>query len=201
MPAIILYGAAITTTIVYASRARRCGRLSIIQAQYLRVLYISLCAAGVAVFSGNIFNGWADGAIWSIAYAIPLTFIGVQGNRFALGGGVVLFASIIVANFFPHAIGIILALGMLIGYVGAGIATEAGRTGVAIMDELLLSKIRLSAIAELLTAEWATFPALQKAIGTTQGNLGAHLAKLVDARLRFRGEDFRRSTTANALPA
>ena len=49
------------------------------------------------------------------------------------------------------------------------------------MDELLLSKIRLSAIAELLTAEWATFAALQKAIGTTQGNLGAHLAKLVEA--------------------
>jgi len=49
------------------------------------------------------------------------------------------------------------------------------------MDELLLSKIRLSAIAELLQAEWVTFGALQKAIGATQGNLGAHLAKLVDA--------------------
>jgi DNA-binding MarR family transcriptional regulator len=49
------------------------------------------------------------------------------------------------------------------------------------MDDLLLSKIRLSAIAELLTAEWMTFGALQKTIGTTQGNLGAHLAKLVDA--------------------
>jgi DNA-binding MarR family transcriptional regulator len=49
------------------------------------------------------------------------------------------------------------------------------------MDELLLSKIRLGAIAELLTAEWVTFPALLKSIGTTQGNLGSHLAKLVDA--------------------
>ena len=49
------------------------------------------------------------------------------------------------------------------------------------MDELLLSKIRLGAIAELLTVDWTTFPALQKAIGTTQGNLGAHLAKLADA--------------------
>ena len=49
------------------------------------------------------------------------------------------------------------------------------------MDELLLSKIRLGAIAELLTAEWVAFPALLKAIGTTQGNLGSHLAKLVDA--------------------
>lgn len=49
------------------------------------------------------------------------------------------------------------------------------------MDELLLSKIRLGAIAELLNADWVSFGALQKAIGTTNGNLGAHLAKLVDA--------------------
>ncbi|GAC1359005.1 MAG: transcriptional regulator [Vulcanimicrobiaceae bacterium] len=49
------------------------------------------------------------------------------------------------------------------------------------MDDLLLSKIRLGAIAELLTAEWVTFPALRKSIGTTNGNLGAHLAKLVEA--------------------
>jgi len=49
------------------------------------------------------------------------------------------------------------------------------------MDELLLSKIRLGAIAELLTAEWVTFPVLLKAIGTTNGNLGAHLGKLVEA--------------------
>lgn len=55
------------------------------------------------------------------------------------------------------------------------------RLGDDSMDELLLSKIRLGAIAELLTAEWITFAALQKAIGTTQGNLGAHLAKLTDA--------------------
>jgi DNA-binding MarR family transcriptional regulator len=49
------------------------------------------------------------------------------------------------------------------------------------MDELLLSKIRLGAIAELLNADWVSFGALQKTIGTTNGNLGAHLAKLVEA--------------------
>lgn len=49
------------------------------------------------------------------------------------------------------------------------------------MDELLLSKIRLGAIAELLTEQWVSFPALVKSIGTTNGNLGAHLAKLVEA--------------------
>ncbi len=49
------------------------------------------------------------------------------------------------------------------------------------MDELLLSKIRLGVIAELLTAEWIAFSELQRATQTTNGNLGAHLLKLVDA--------------------
>jgi DNA-binding MarR family transcriptional regulator len=49
------------------------------------------------------------------------------------------------------------------------------------MDDLLLSKIRLGAIAELLTSEYVTFAALQKSIATSNGNLGAHLAKLVAA--------------------
>ena len=50
------------------------------------------------------------------------------------------------------------------------------------MDELLLSKIRLSIIAELLSADWVTFSALQKAVNTTNGNLGAHLGKLIEAK-------------------
>lgn len=49
------------------------------------------------------------------------------------------------------------------------------------MDDLLLSKIRLGVIAELLTAEWAAFSELQRATQTTNGNLGAHLAKLVES--------------------
>lgn len=49
------------------------------------------------------------------------------------------------------------------------------------MDDLLLSKIRLGAIAELLTSEWVSFSELQRATQTTNGNLGAHLSKLVDA--------------------
>ncbi len=49
------------------------------------------------------------------------------------------------------------------------------------MDELLLSKIRLSIVAELLANEWVPFSMLQRAVNTTNGNLGAHLGKLVDA--------------------
>ncbi len=49
------------------------------------------------------------------------------------------------------------------------------------MDELLLSKIRLGVIAELLNADWIAFSDLQHATQTTNGNLGAHLSKLVEA--------------------
>jgi len=49
------------------------------------------------------------------------------------------------------------------------------------VDELLLSKIRLGIIAELLTARWIAFSEMQRALGVSQGNLGAHLAKLVEA--------------------
>jgi len=49
------------------------------------------------------------------------------------------------------------------------------------MDELLLSKVRLGVIAQLLPAEWVTFAEFQKSIDTTNGNLGAHLGKLVEA--------------------
>ncbi len=46
---------------------------------------------------------------------------------------------------------------------------------------MLLSKIRLGIIAKLLGSDWVTFLGLQQAVKTTNGNLGAHLGKLVDA--------------------
>lgn len=49
------------------------------------------------------------------------------------------------------------------------------------MDDLLLSKVRLGIIAELLGNDWVAFAALVQALQTTNGNLGAHLAKLVEA--------------------
>jgi DNA-binding MarR family transcriptional regulator len=49
------------------------------------------------------------------------------------------------------------------------------------MDELLLSKVRLAIVAALLAREWMPFSALAGAADTTGGNLGAHLAKLVEA--------------------
>jgi DNA-binding MarR family transcriptional regulator len=48
------------------------------------------------------------------------------------------------------------------------------------MDELLLSKVRLGVVAELLNFDWIAFSELARLLDVSNGNLGAHLAKLVD---------------------
>ncbi len=49
------------------------------------------------------------------------------------------------------------------------------------MDELLLSKVRLGVVAELLNFEWVAFAELARSLDVSNGNLGAHVAKLVEA--------------------
>jgi DNA-binding MarR family transcriptional regulator len=49
------------------------------------------------------------------------------------------------------------------------------------VDDLLLSKVRLGIVSALLANEWVAFSELQRSLDASQGNLGAHLAKLVDA--------------------
>lgn len=49
------------------------------------------------------------------------------------------------------------------------------------MDELLLSKVRLGVVAELLNYEWVAFTELARALDVSNGNLGAHIGKLVEA--------------------
>jgi predicted ArsR family transcriptional regulator len=49
------------------------------------------------------------------------------------------------------------------------------------MDELLLSKVRLGVVAELLNFDWIAFSELARSLDVSNGNLGAHLGKLVEA--------------------
>ena len=49
------------------------------------------------------------------------------------------------------------------------------------MDELLLSKVRLGVVAELLNFDWVAFSELARSLEVSNGNLGAHMTKLVDA--------------------
>ena len=119
---------AIAYTIFWVRRGRGLGRLSVIDAAFVRVLYVALIAAAVGSDGAfNIFTGWGAAAIWSVCLAIPLLFVGWLGNRSATIGGAILLASVVVANFTPHAVGYVLAAGWILGYAGAGLAFELQR--------------------------------------------------------------------------
>jgi len=49
------------------------------------------------------------------------------------------------------------------------------------MDDVLLSKPRLSIVMELLGADWLSFTELSRALNVSPGNLATHLARLVEA--------------------
>jgi DNA-binding MarR family transcriptional regulator len=49
------------------------------------------------------------------------------------------------------------------------------------VDELLLSRVRLGVVAELLNFDWIAFAELARSLEVSNGNLGAHLSKLLDA--------------------
>ncbi len=102
---------------------RTLTRSSLVQREFFKVLWITVVLAFVAdVAAFHLFPGIASAAIWSVVEAIVLLYIGMHGNRRALVAGVVVVASLIVANFqsaTPSAY--ILAAGMLVGYGGFGL--------------------------------------------------------------------------------
>jgi len=49
------------------------------------------------------------------------------------------------------------------------------------VDELLLSKVRLGVVAALLNFDWVAFSELARSLDASNGNLGAHLSKLLEA--------------------
>jgi hypothetical protein len=99
-------------------------RSSIVQREFFNVLWLTLGLAfivNVAVF--NIFTGIAAAAIWSVAEAIVLLYIGMHGNRRAQVAGVLVVVSLIAANFSAaNVAAYVLAAGMLVGYTGFGLA-------------------------------------------------------------------------------
>lgn len=119
----IVIAACAAFSIVRARKTRReLQRSSLLQREFFNVLWLTLGLAfvvDVAVF--NIFPGLASAAIWSVAEAIVLLYIGMHGNRRAQIAGVLVIVSLVVANFAsPGIAGYVLAAGMLFGYAGFG---------------------------------------------------------------------------------
>lgn len=111
------------------STRRTLARTSWLQLEFFKVLWLTIGLAFVVnVAAFNLFPGVASAAIWSVAEAIVLLFIGMHGNRRAQLAGLVVVASIIAANFGPPSIaGYVLAAGMLVGYGGFGLAELLAR--------------------------------------------------------------------------
>jgi MFS family permease len=119
-PVVLLAGAVFS--IVRGRLTRRVlKRSSLLQREFFNVLWLTLGMAFVADAAAfNIFTGLASAAIWSVAEAIVLLYIGMHGNRRAQIAGVLVIVSLIVANFASTSAAYVLAAGMLAGYTGFG---------------------------------------------------------------------------------
>jgi hypothetical protein len=120
---------AIVASSVYGRRLRRakCG-ITFVQREFLNVLWIALGCAFVSEFAGShLFQPPGYGAVWTIAAAIVLFYIGMHANRRAVVAGIILLASLFVANYTPSLIGYILAAGFYVGYAGFGVAELLSR--------------------------------------------------------------------------
>lgn len=100
------------------------ARSSLVQREFFNVLWLTIGVAFVAnVAAFRLFPGIASAAIWSVAAAIVLFFIGMHGNRRAQIAGIIVVVSLVAANFAPPSLaGYVLAGGMLAGYGGFGLS-------------------------------------------------------------------------------
>ena len=126
----VVLGAAVLFSIL---RSRALGRTfvrtSLLQREFFNVLWLTLGLAFVAnVAINRIFSGMASAAIWSVAQAIVLLYIGMHGNRRAQIAGILVVVSMIAANYAqPGLTAYVLAAGMLAGYAGFGVAELLAR--------------------------------------------------------------------------
>lgn len=123
IPVLILIGVVFSVWRSMQLRAKN-GRMSVLQRDYLNMMFVTIGLTFVVQFAGSsFFGGWGEAAIWNFAGAIVLLFIGMHGNRRAVFAGVVLIVAMAIANYTPGMPGYVLGAGMLIGYAGFG-ATE-----------------------------------------------------------------------------
>jgi MFS family permease len=128
---VVLAACAIFSIVRGRSTRAALARSSLLQREFFNVLWLTLGLAfvvDIAVY--RIFAGVASAAIWSVAQAIVLLYIGMHGNRRAQVAGILVVVSLIAANFAPPAIaGYILAAGMLGGYAGFGVSELLAHDG------------------------------------------------------------------------
>ncbi|HEX4013760.1 MAG TPA: hypothetical protein VHX17_07730 [Candidatus Cybelea sp.] len=126
---VVLVGGIVFSVLRGAETRSRVSRTSLVQREFFNVLWLTVGLAFVVDLAAfRIFSGLAAAAIWSVAEAIVLFFIGMHGNRRAQLGGVLVVVSLVAANFVAPSIArYVLAAGMLAGYTGFGLSELASR--------------------------------------------------------------------------
>jgi len=117
--------AAVVFSIVYGRFRKRyeSDEMTFLAREFLNVLWIAMGLAFIANIGGsNLFAPQGIGALYTIAASIVLFYIGLHANRRALLGGIVLVASLLVANFMPTIAEYVLAAGFYLGYAGFGLS-------------------------------------------------------------------------------
>ena len=118
----VLLAAAVFSALRSRALRRRLQRTSLVQREFFNVLWLTIGLAFIVDLAAyRIFTGIASAAIWSVAEALVLLYIGLHGNRRAQVAGIIVVVSLVVANFAtPATTAYILAAGMLVGYAGFG---------------------------------------------------------------------------------
>lgn len=126
---IVLVAAAVFSAVRGRRTRAALARTPLVQREFFNVLWLTLGLAFIVDAAAyNIFSGIASAAIWSVAEAIVLLYIGMHGNRRAQIAGILVVASIVVANFIGSSMAAyVLAAGMLAGYGGFGAAELLSR--------------------------------------------------------------------------
>lgn len=119
---VLIIGSWIYLAWITIQARRDANRMSISQTRMGSAIQSVWLAVIVAAFAQpHLFSGWASAAIWSLGAAIQMFIIGFAGDRRAMLAGVVLLASMIVANYMRGAEGYTLAGGFILGYVVPGL--------------------------------------------------------------------------------
>ncbi|HET6895640.1 MAG TPA: hypothetical protein VFH72_09705 [Candidatus Baltobacteraceae bacterium] len=108
---------------VWLWRNHRYERISIVEQRMARTMGAVWFTVIVSAFAQPVvFAGWGGAAVWSMGGAIMMLMAGFNGDRRGLVGGLILLASVLIANYVtPHAPGYALAAGFIMGYALPGV--------------------------------------------------------------------------------
>lgn len=87
-----------------------------------------IVALFVTTFANHLIAGWTQAAVWSMMFGAAMMYCAsLARSAVVFAGGVVMILSIVVANYFLHDVGYIIAAGDIIGMCGAGFALMLAR--------------------------------------------------------------------------